>query len=164
MPDFTNTFGLEENLKTKLFFRWNLYSSVFKTGRHGGFNNTKNHRTLPRLFSSNDLGSERLFNLSKATRLDRARPGALVRSYANNYALFIMESNRPRCNGRSQNSMLLTIKLHSSSGPTWSKEGVETQSRHHFAESLPQFSCWHEHLRETSVSWRSLGSPPSQQE
>ena len=79
---------------------------------------TQPYNCLPLLFSSNDLGSERLYDLPKATQLDRARPGAVVRSDANNYALFIMESNRPRCNGRSQNSMLLTIKLHSSSSPT----------------------------------------------
>ena len=43
MPDFTNTFCLGENFKTKFFLQLNPHGSVFKIGSSGAFNNTKSH-------------------------------------------------------------------------------------------------------------------------
>lgn len=104
MPDFTNTFCLRENLKTKFFLQLNPHGFVFKIGSSGALNNTESHSYVSLCcFYPDDLGSERLCDLPKATQRDRVRPGAIVRSHANIYALFITESNRPRCNGNAQN-------------------------------------------------------------
>lgn len=43
VPDFTHTFCLRENLKTKFFLQLNPHGFVFKIGSSGAFNNTKSH-------------------------------------------------------------------------------------------------------------------------